>query len=142
MKLALIFAGVLGFGLVLGNVVTPPTAQQSQEDDQELDDIKGKVRQDFMRGKLLSNQQIVEGLSTNNFDLIAKGADGVTALVKGQHWFVVDTPQYREYSDDMTSAAVKLKAAAVDKNLEASTLRYFELTLKCVDCHQYYMQEF
>ena len=91
-----------------------------------------------MRGKLLSNQKIVEGLSLKDFGLVREGAKGVTELVKGQHWFVLDTPEYQAHSKAMEDAANRLIRAANEKNIDAVTLRYFDLTLSCVDCHRYF----
>jgi hypothetical protein len=109
---------------------------QDQEAD-EIEKIKSTGRQLFMKGKLMSNQKIVEGLTTKNYEMIRLGADAVTALTKGEHWFVLDTPEYKSYSEDMKAAATRLKEAAAKENIEAATLRYFELTLNCIDCHNY-----
>ena len=38
---------------------------------------------------------------------------------------------------DMETAANRLQEAAKREDIEASALRYFELTLNCIDCHQY-----
>lgn len=115
---------------------TPVEFAQEQDTDQ-AEALKKEARKKFMRGKLSSNQKIVEGLSLKNFDLIGQGAEGVTALVKGQHWFVLDTPEYRDYSKQMETSARRLHEAAKAKNIEAAALRYFDLTLNCIDCHEY-----
>lgn len=112
-----------------------PDVQDTQEE--KLEKIKSTARQMFMQGKLMSNQKIVEGLTTKNYEMIRSGADSVTALTKGEHWFVLDTPEYKSYSEDMKAAAARLHEAATKENIEAATLRYFELTLNCIDCHNY-----
>ena len=56
---------------------------------------------------------------------------------RSEHWFVLNTPEYKDHSKDMRMAANKLKKAATNRNLEAAALRYFELTVTCIDCHQY-----
>lgn len=101
------------------------------------EDITQMARKAFMRGKLSSNQKIVEGISTKNYELIKEGAAEVKALVKGQHWFVLQTKEYQEFSAEMQLAAGRLAAAAEAKNIDGATLRYFDLTLNCVDCHNY-----
>lgn len=110
---------------------------RQDQDVEKREQLDSDARKQFMRGKLLSSQKIVEGLSLKDYNLVREGADGVTALVMGQHWFVIDTPEYREYSRDMETSAKRLKKAADDKNIEAAALRYFDLTLNCIDCHQY-----
>jgi sensor histidine kinase regulating citrate/malate metabolism len=135
MKKRLTFAVVLSF-LLIGGLVVQAGIYQDRQDDQ-AEQIMSTARQMFMRGKLASNQKIVEGLSTRNYDMIRDGADAVMALTKGQHWFVIDTPDYRKHGEDMTAAAQRLLDAAESKNIEAAALRYFDLTLNCLDCHQY-----
>jgi hypothetical protein len=61
----------------------------------------------------------------------------VTALVMGQHWFVLDTHEYKEFSKAMEDSANQLIRAANEKNVDAAALRYFDLTLRCIDCHRY-----
>ncbi len=125
--------------------VTPARVFQDQDEEvesleiqeEQIEQAKSDIRKQFMRGKLVSNQKIVEGLSLRDYALVAAGAKDVTSIVKGQHWFVVDTPEYQEYSRDMETAAQKLQEAADREDIEASALRYFDLTLKCIDCHQY-----
>ena len=113
------------------------TGYQEQDDQDPQSDIRAKARQLFMRGKLSSNQKIVERLATNNFQMIAEGANSIKLLVKGQHWFVLDTPEYSRFSTDMELAATQLHNAAVAKNMEGAALRYFDMTLNCIDCHRY-----
>ncbi|MGI9516905.1 MAG: hypothetical protein ACR2NP_07675 [Pirellulaceae bacterium] len=136
MKISLIVATFVVSLLLGGLLVVPAGFAQPQEEDQ-TEKIRSEARQMFMRGKLMNNQNIVEGLSLKNFDLIQEGATAVVGLVKGQHWFVLDTPEYRRYSEDMTMAAQRLHDAAKDGNIEAAALRYFDLTLTCIDCHLY-----
>lgn len=126
--------------LCLGGLVAlagMPTQQENQDQKNQVEDVKSEARQAFMRGKLVSNQKIVEGLCLKDFDMIQEGAKAVTQMVLGQHWFVLDTPGYRQQSQEMERAAKRLHDAAKGKNIEAATLRYFDLTLTCIDCHQY-----
>jgi hypothetical protein len=132
----ILITGILFISMLLG---TPCgwTVMRVIPQEAEAHQIKSEARKLFMRGKLLSNQKIVEGLSLKDFDLIDEGAAGVVALVKGQHWFVLDTDEYKRYSRELSTAAERLQDAAKQKNIEAAALRYFDLTLTCIDCHQY-----
>lgn len=105
--------------------------------DRQDEDIVKVARKAFMRGKLSSNQKIVEGISTKNYELIKEGAEEVKALVKGQHWFVLQTKEYQEFSAEMQLAAGRLATAAEARSIDGATLRYLDLTLNCVDCHNY-----
>ena len=135
-KIIVVLIACLSFSLV-GGIMVYAQVQDKQDVQDEQEQAKQQARQLFMRGKLESNQKIVEGLSLKDFDLIREGAQGVTAIVKGQHWFVLNTPEYNEYSRDMEQAGKRLVDAADDKNIEAAALRYFDLTLNCIDCHRY-----
>lgn len=116
-------------------------AQQSlsteRVQEKQDEDIRQAARKTFMRGKLASNQKIVEGLATKNFGLIAEGAAEIKALVKGQHWFVLQTNEYQDFSAEMQLAAGRLEQAAKNQSVDAVALRYFDLTLNCLDCHGY-----
>ncbi len=132
-RIVVFLVGCLTLSLIGGLVVRAQV--QDRPDQQER--VKQQARKKFMRGKLDSNKKIVEGLSMKDFAMIREGAQNVTAVVKGQHWFVLDTPAYKQYSQDMEQAAQLLVDAADKKNIEAATLRYFDLTLDCIDCHRY-----
>jgi hypothetical protein len=108
------------------------TAQEQQDED-----LRVAARKTFMRSKLASIQKIVEGMSTKNFGLIAEGASEIKALVKGQHWFVLQTNEYQDFSAEMERAAERLEQAAKSHSVDTVALRYFDLTLNCLDCHGY-----
>ena len=132
-RIVVFLVGCLTLSLIGGLVVRA----QAQDRPDQQERVKQQARKKFMRGKLDSNKKIVEGLSMKDFAMIREGAQNVTAVVKGQHWFVLDTPAYKQYSQDMERAAQLLVDAAEKKNIEAATLRYFDLTLDCIDCHRY-----
>ncbi len=138
----------VGSAYLIGNqiVVTPvsvadatanSTAPNVTWQQDESEDIKEQARKEFMQGKLQSNKKIVQGLTTNDFDLVKQGAEEVSSYVKGESWFVLKTPEYQAFSEDMRQTAGKLNQAAEERNVEAAALRYFELTINCIDCHQY-----
>ena len=147
MKSIMTFCVIICTSLALGSAtmtnVQPSNLSfssiQDQDQDQAQDkrNILEKARQVFMRSKLDSNKKIVEGLTTKNFDKIKEGAEEIKALTKGQHWVVIDTERYKQYSRDMEKAATLLQEAAEKKNIEAAALRYFGSTMNCVDCHRY-----
>ena len=136
MKARLILLLFASLAILLGGWVGTARFPQVQDDEQS-EQIQSDLRKEFMRGKLLSNQKVVEGLSLKNFALVREGAQGVTSLVKGQHWFVLDTPEYKEHTKAMEDSANQLIRAANEKNIDADALRYFDLTLRCIDCHRY-----
>ncbi len=99
------------------------------------------ARRDLMRTKLNFAKAILEGLSLKNFDTIKEAATNVRNVTEGAMWVVHDTPEYNRYSNELKQSLELLIQAADDKNLEAATLRYFDMTLRCIDCHNYLRQK-
>lgn len=91
----------------------------------------------FMRAKLEHSQDALEGLTTENYDLIAKSAGQMEVLSQEAAWQVLQTPEYRLQSGEFRRATRALKDAATKKNLDGAALAYVDLTLKCVRCHEY-----
>ena len=52
-------------------------------------------------------------------------------------WNVQTTPAYLKLSSEFRDSAERLRKAAEKKNIDGSTLAYFEVTLNCVRCHKY-----
>ncbi len=105
---------------------------QAQEKEKQ-DDI---IIRDLMRSKLMYSQNIVEGLSIGRFDLIEAAATEIERVANARDWVTPDDPKLSEIRADMKSIALRLKKTAQKKNLEGAAVRYFELTMKCIDCHQ------
>jgi hypothetical protein len=93
--------------------------------------------QNFMRAKLLHSQKILEGLTTENFDLVAKHAQEMSLLSLESQWNVLRTQEYVDQSADFRHAIAKLIDAANTKDVDAATLGYVDVTLKCIHCHKY-----
>ena len=91
----------------------------------------------FMRAKLEHSQKVLEGLTTEDFDMIAKGAAQMEILSQEAAWQVLQTPEYRQQSLEFRRAAKSLKDAADDESIDKAALAYVDLTMKCVKCHEY-----
>jgi len=126
-----------GFGLsliVITVVAGLFLSRHSMGQEQDQDSVS---RRDFMRMKLNYTQNILEGLTTRDFGLIISGAEEVERITQVEAWNSNDFADYQKISDELRSVAKHLKKAGQNSNLEAAALRYFELTMKCMDCHQY-----
>ena len=127
----------LGFGLslvIIAVVAGLFLSRHSMGQEQDQDSVS---RRDFMRMKLNYTQNILEGLTTRDFGLIISGAEEVERITHAEAWNSNDFADYQKISDELRSVAKHLKKAGQNSNLEAAALRYFELTMKCMDCHQY-----
>ena len=91
----------------------------------------------FMIRKLDDSREIIAGLATEDFDLISKSAQDLMLLSHESEWNVIQSPPYVRMSSEFRGAAERLRDNANNKNLDGSTLAYFEVTLSCVRCHKY-----
>jgi len=92
---------------------------------------------DFMRAKLMHSQKLLEGLTTENYDLITKHGQDLALLSEDEQWQVFQTADYMNRSKEFRRAANALAEAGRRKNLDSASLGYVEVTLKCIECHKY-----
>lgn len=113
---------------------------KKQDDDRltlPLQDDDALSRRDFMRTKLLYTQNIFEGLTTGNFDAIETAVEEVQHITEGAQWVAIDNKKYRELTEEFKTATDRLMTAAKSKNIDATALRYYELSTRCIDCHKH-----
>lgn len=91
----------------------------------------------FMRAKLGHAQQVLEGLTVENYDLIEKGAHDLALASQASSWQVLQTEDYARHSDDFRRSCNSLRAAAKARNLDGAALAWMEVTMKCIQCHKY-----
>ena len=95
----------------------------------------------FMRKKLDASSQILEGLTTEDSELIQKGAKALTEISKTEKWQILRDPEYREYSLDFRVNARKLAEAAEKGNFDNAALQWFDTMKNCIECHQHVRRE-
>jgi hypothetical protein len=91
----------------------------------------------FMRKKLASSQEIIEGLALEDFELIEKGAKQLKAMSAAAEFMVTNDPLYKEHSDDFRKVVIKMEKAAREKRIDGATLGFMDMTMNCVECHKY-----
>ncbi len=92
---------------------------------------------DFMRHKLEHAKDILEGLSLEDYEMIAKNAQDLSLISLDSTWQVLQTDEYARQSSEFRRTANALTKAADNENLDGAALAYVELTMKCVNCHKY-----
>ena len=92
---------------------------------------------DLMRKKLDHAQSVLEGITMENFDLIAGNAARLGALSDEAPWRASDTPEYLSHSRNFRRNVEALKKAARERDMDAAVLAYTKLTFNCVECHKY-----
>ena len=92
---------------------------------------------DVMKFKLYFAQRVLEGITMENFELIATNAQKLASLSQAADWQVRQTPEFQKFTTDYARHAKALGKAARDRNVDAATVAYFQLTVSCVNCHHY-----
>jgi hypothetical protein len=98
--------------------------------------LRDNVRK-FMRAKLENENDVMEGLMTEDFDQIKLGASRMVQMSKQTHWQQFQTPVYTQDTADFVDVAEQLAIAAEKKDLDTASLHFVKLTLKCVNCHKH-----
>jgi hypothetical protein len=91
----------------------------------------------FMRLKLSHAQSVLEGITLEDYDEIAKHAQTMATLSEDEKWNVFQTAEYRRHSAEFQLICRSLQEAAQEKNLDGATLAYMQMTMSCVNCHKY-----
>ncbi len=88
-----------------------------------------------MRSKLEYSQLILEGLVTEDFEKVRKGATSLNELGK-RKWIESESSAYRTQNQVFWFTTGTLLMAAEKKNIDSATLSYTQMTHSCVNCHQ------
>lgn len=91
----------------------------------------------FMRQKLVHSQKVLEGLTMDDLEQVARHAQQISLLSQAATWQVLQTPEYSQRSTEFRRAVDALSEAARKRNLDGASLAYVEVTMKCISCHKY-----
>jgi hypothetical protein len=99
-------------------------------------DPKASVKK-FMQAKLTHSQDLLDGLTNENYEKIIKGAQELSLLSRATQWEVISTPEYVMRSTEFRREVDAMRAAAEKRNLDGATLSFVKITVSCVECHKY-----
>jgi len=91
----------------------------------------------FMREKLTASSQVLEGLCTEDFELISKGAKKLKTMSNEEKWRVSRDAMYRQHSAEFRSGVDRLLKAAETKKIDSAALAWTKTTLNCIECHRW-----
>jgi hypothetical protein len=111
--------------LTLGGQAPAPTHAQ------------GKQTSKLMAAKLKHSQILLEGIAIGDFKKITRSAEELIELTKTEEWLMHKAPRYEIHSNEFRRAAETLIYKAKDKNIDGTTLAFFDMTMTCVRCHQH-----
>src|SRR5437899_539439 len=90
-----------------------------------------------MRLKLFFAQGILEGITSENYPLIATNAYKLKHFSQSPGWDLRKAPEYRRLTTDFQRSVDAVARAADKRNVDGATVAYFQLTTSCVTCHKY-----
>lgn len=130
-------------GLVLAAGVGGPQLASSQDRDGKGAPRKKTVEErstehsKFMRQKLEATSKIVEGLVTDDSELVTDGAKVLVEMSSAEKWQVQNNVMYKQYSAEFQQAARRLLESAEKDNLDRAALQWIDATMSCIDCHKF-----
>ena len=96
------------------------------------------ARRDFMRSKLMYSQLVLEGLTTDNFEMVDQAIENLQMVTEGEMWVAFDDDDdYRKLTQDFKTATSRMAEAAATKNLDATAMRFYQMNTSCIDCHKH-----
>ena len=115
-------------------VKVPPTKDESSADKQDDPD---PVLKKFMRQKLRASNQILEGLCTEDLEMVSDGSDTLMKMSGEEHWRVSNDIMYRRYSTEFMHAVEELQQEAKDNDMNGTSMAWVNVTMKCLKCHEW-----
>lgn len=126
----------IGWFLAAAFFVLVVVASGEQKEQPGNDSSKTNV-QVLMRDKLNHAQAVLDGIVTEDYGKIVEHADIMHDISRAASWQALDTDEYKDHSRRFQRTTMKLKNAAEQENRDAVTLQHLQLTIGCIECHQY-----
>ena len=125
------FKGLFYLSIASVAVVLPWNANAQPSKDAPPAKETGTV----MERKLKHAQGLLNGLALNDFDKITREADALILARTEATWKINETEKYMRHAVAFDDQLQRIKKAAKNKNIDAATLAYVDMTLTCVKCH-------
>ncbi len=119
----------------------PEAADEPQKAEQSTEAPKKSPLETFMRKKLDASSKILEGLCQEDAALIKEGADALGEMSKAEIWNVLTDAEYREHSREYRENAARVSKAAEEGDFDKAALRWFDVTMSCLECHTHVRSE-
>ena len=116
--------------------VGAPEANQTANAPAQKQKVAPALRK-FMQAKLGASNQVLEGLVTENFELIGQGAAKLRQMSQAEQWRVSNDALYRQYSNQFERVAEQLGKQAEKQNLDGASLAWMEAVTNCIECHKH-----
>ena len=117
-----------------GRPAVPDPQDQGNADKQD-EPRKGLSK--FMRQKLEASSTVLEGLCTEDLELVSKGSKVLLQMSHEERWRVSADMLYRRYSNEFSSAVEELLKESEDQDMDGTSLAWVNVTMKCLKCHEW-----
>ena len=98
---------------------------------------KDSAVKEAMRQKLVYSQEVMAGITLADYERIAKNAKKLVELSNKTNWYSRQVPEYELFLNEFRRNAQDLVSAGEQKNVDAATLAYVQMTFSCVSCHKF-----
>lgn len=126
---------LLGAGVLVWRSAGEP--RQGVADDQAKKAKEDADLRTFMRKKLVASNQVLEGLCTDDMELVKTGARTLAEMSTAERWRVSNDPLYRQFSSDFQEITQQLVKAADANNPDRVAMKWMDATISCIDCHRF-----
>jgi cytochrome c556 len=112
----------------------PPRKDRGSADKK---DEPARALSRFMRQKLQASNLILEGLCTEDLQMVADGSQTLMKMSSEERWRVSNDIMYRRYSNEFTQAVEELQKEAEDNDMNGTSMAWVNVTMKCLKCHEW-----
>ena len=108
-----------------------PPAASAKQDEKKME------LSAFMRKKLSSSNEILEGLVTDNLKKVELGADRLLKMSDAEHWRASNYMMYLNHSRDFRRSVETMRDKAKMKSVDGTALAWIDVTMNCIRCHEW-----
>ena len=112
----------------------PPVKSKGNADKK---DEPARALAKFMRQKLHASNLILEGLCTEDLQMVTEGSQTLMKMSGEERWRVSNDIMYRRYSNEFGQAVEELRSEAEDNDMDGTSLAWVNVTMKCLKCHEW-----
>jgi hypothetical protein len=110
-----------------------PEAKADQKPDEKIDDKNPSI---WMKKKLDYSQNILAGITSEDFDKIADNARAMKGLGKFEAFIRSRNAAYTRQLQSFEDINDEIIRQADNDNVEGVALAFTQLTVNCVNCHK------
>ena len=123
--------------LLVGCICLLGIAATRAEDKSKTDEPKKTDEPSvWMKQKLAYSQRILNGLATENYEMISENATAMKGLSRIEGFVRGKTEGYRTHLKTFEFSTSELIRNSAHKNLDGATLAFTQMTISCVNCHK------